>query len=45
MIIFRVKIDDFVLNSGNPSKLIPEDLDALLYQIGVLNSSIVLSKK
>lgn len=45
MIIFRIKIDNFVLKTVNPSKSIPEDLDALLYQIGILNSSIVLSNK
>lgn len=33
----------FVLKCGNPAQLIPEELDAFIYQIGILNSSIILS--
>lgn len=40
---FRTNMADFVLKIGNPAKIIPEDLDAFIYQVGLLNSSIILS--
>lgn len=39
----RTSIQKFILKIGNPTKLIPEELDAFIFQVGLLNASVILS--